>query len=408
MKKILKLLFIILVAFTILPIKTWAEEEGKNLVIDFSKITCEWDISMNQETGLNILEYNGILRSLGEDISYLLNSEGKQLVKYQNNKIEVLDEVDESDNIEYTLTEEDYNNLTEYLPKYNKIIVKFGKANFDATDYVILVEEGKNFLDFSEYANGGAAYDFPRKGILNTAIMQFIQSPEGKTLFTLDSMFFDDANVTINIPNDVTEEDDITYLVTEEIRAKSIEQYGDDRFDRYDKVILNFSGKDYSNENDRTLVINFHEMDLYNYPDNLLNLLSTQNVIKMSGKLSLQSLGGKDLAYYEITQDMAGANEFEMFSKWYVKIPDDVGEDDTIIYEFDDELREIFPENYQRLVIKFIPKEKESPAPPIDNIIENPQTFNNILIVLGIISIVLIGTIFPKLKKINNRAINKK
>jgi len=404
MKKMLKALLVLLMVFTIFPTKIWAEE--KNIVIDFSKITCEWDISVIQEEGLGFLENNGILTRSNEDNStYYSNSNGKQLIteNRQNNKIEIADGVGESDNIEYTLTEEDKNSH-KVLKSYNKIILKFGKANFDATDYVILVEEGKSFYDFSESDLVGAMRIFPQKGILIFSEEVIISSLSEKKLFTY-SLNMEDTNFKTNIPNDVTEEDDITYLVTEEAHAKSREIYSNDIFSNYDKVIVNFSGKDYSNETDTTLVINmsdFSQDSLSNNDEMIIEFLSIQNVIKMSKRLILQNLEGKDLAYYELylqEETLYVEDEYEYFSKLVVQIPDGVGEEDTIIYELDDELKAMFPENYQRLVIKFIPKEKENTTTPANSVLVNPKTFNNILIVLGMINLVLIGTIIPKLKR---------
>ena len=404
MKKMLKALLVLLMVFTIFPTKIWAEE--KNIVIDFSKITCEWDISVIQEEGLGFLEDNGILIRSNEDNStYYSNSNGKQLIteNRQNNKIEIADGVGESDNIEYTLTEEDKNSH-KVLKSYNKIILKFGKANFDATDYVILVEEGKSFYDFSESDLVGAMRIFPQKGILIFSEEVIISSLSEKKLFTY-SLNMEDTNFKTNIPNDVTEEDDITYLVTEEAHAKSREIYSNDIFSNYDKVIVNFSGKDYSNETDTTLVINmsdFSQDSLSNNDEMIIEFLSIQNVIKMSKRLILQNLEGKDLAYYELylqEETLYVEDEYEYFSKLVVQIPDGVGEEDTIIYELDDELKAMFPENYQRLVIKFIPKEKENTTTPANSVLVNPKTFNNILIVLGMINLVLIGTIIPKLKR---------
>lgn len=405
MKKLLKIFLIILMVITILPTRIWAEESDKDIVIDFSTNNYLWGLSYIQIFGLTTLTDNGVLK---RENDYITNFEGKKLLIEDNEKrTKVVDGVGENDNIEYTITSEDKEMSNGLLQPYNKIIVKFGKSDHNETDFVIEVEEGKKIMELPVLfiEGGGGMADLIKKGVFKVAKELTIENINGKHLFTgnnlLDKSHIEtsDHNYENNIPYNVTEDDDVIYIVTDESRAKSVEIFGRDIFGDYNKIILNFSGKDYSNEATTTQIYNMNEYNFYNMDNNILAFFGYENIISSVIKVKIQSIEGKTLAYYSAS--MIGAysrNDIVSQLNIAFKIPDDVGEEDTIIYELDDELKQIFPDNYQRLVIKFRKKAKENPVIPINDIIENPKTFNNILIVLGIIIMVIIGTTIPKLK----------
>ena len=412
MKKLLKIFLIILTVITILPTRIWAEESEENIVIDFSTNNYLWGLSYMQIFGLTTLEDNGVLK---RENDYITNSEGKKLLIEDNEKrtIEVVDGVGEADNIEYTITSEDKEKSKGLLQPYNKIIVKFGKNDHNETDFVIEIEEGKKIMELPVLfiEDGGGMLDLIKKGVFKGAQELTIENINGKHLFTGNYLLdkspieISDHNCENNIPYNVTEEDDVIYIVTDESRAKSVEIFGRDIFGSdifdggYNKIILNFSGRDYSNEATTTKIYNMNEYNFYIEGNNILAFFGYENIISSVIKVKIQSIEGKTLAYYSTSMiDAYSRNGIVSQLNIAFKIPDDVGEDDTIIYELDDELKQIFPDNYQRLVIKFRKKAKENPVIPINDIIENPKTFNNILIVLGIIIMVIIGTTLPKLK----------
>ncbi len=126
----------------------------------------------------------------------------------------------------------------------------------------------------------------------------------------------------------------------------------------------------------------------YSFLDELID----RNLISDKVIFSIENISGKELLRIDDTTNI------EDLLSQPLKIADGVGEADTITYSLPGtEIGEYLPSNYKRVIIKFIPEEQASPEPTTPlNVLTNPKTFNNILGIVGLITIISLGTILTK------------
>lgn len=393
MKKIL----ILLITLSILiPFNISAKDE-KVLTIDLSKYTSVYEMNLLDGSYYqHAYELNLLQKATENDIKYITNSSGKKLMTYDNDanplaylpsSYRILDGIGENDKIEYTVP---LNNeaLTPEQYKYDKVVLKFGPQDFSKEDYIIEVRPGYKLIeDYSYLATLIGAGNL--SDILTCKMVYNFKSLSGKLLFTKEKGIRESENI-IRIPSDVTKDDDIIYILTEEEK----EELGNE----FDKIIINFSGYDY-NEEERTYIIDMHDIEQF---DNLLSLYENYKLEKKFKTFitaSLESPNGKKLAYLSADDvNLTNENMFTGILTAPTKIYDGVGEEDTIYYNIPDssEIRTFLPSNYKRIIIKFIPEEKITPTKTNRTILVNPQTLNNLLIIFSVLIAITASTILIK------------
>ena len=303
----------------------------------------------------------------------------------------ILDGIGENDTVEYVVSDE-LKSQIELSEKYiyDKVIIKYGPQDFSKEDYVIEVRPGYKLIDDYSYLLLFGGSDL-LANVIQVTTQSEIKSKSGKLLYTAKRSTLEPNNPVITIPANVTEEDDIIYNLTDEEKEKIENQY--------DKIIINFSGHDYSGET-RAHITDMHDKE---EEEDLLDLLYDNiNIIskfQYNMKYYLETPNGKKLAYFPY--DIIGDNITDVTIGFYEAptiICDGIGEADTIYYNIPEqsELRSLLPSNYKRIVIKFIPEEKTTPNKPNKTIIVNPKTINNLLIIFGIILTISISTIIMK------------
>ena len=247
MKNIKKILLLALFALILIPNTVFAEEK-KEYVIDFTKISSGGD----EPSGIayiynllsieNIVDYRGVPADpregefiVGNDQDYLLSIDGKKLVLidiseevknyyeqdggyYSFFPLHQAADVTEADNISFTITDEivqrhtsdPYNGLGQWLEdfyeEYDKITIKFGPLQ-EQKDVVLRMYDiyNSDWTDLSNYV--GEQLHILLDDFFDLNNQSILTNKDGKILYNYQ---------THTLGDDVTEEDNFVYNLTEE------------------------------------------------------------------------------------------------------------------------------------------------------------------------------------------------
>lgn len=213
MKKIGKILVILLFVFMLIPNVSAKEKEV--LEIDFSKIYADLsNMTMDQSIGfyyLSELDDPAVYLDYDDENVTISDVNGKILLYTNENHLYVLgDGVGEEDNIYVEIPEEDQDEAG-----YSAISVKFGPLKKLPDTYVIDLTKYSDWQELNPNEREVISF-FNDKNLLNiNDDYSVISSPKKKVLVNIT---YDDENYTslYTIPENVTKEDTITYVLTEE------------------------------------------------------------------------------------------------------------------------------------------------------------------------------------------------
>ena len=171
-----------------------------------------------------------------------------------------------------------------------------------------------------------------------------IKNDEDKVLAVME--MFIGAQLTrgelkITVSEDITEEDDIIYVLTDRDKVNISKVYGI-FLDDYSRIILKFSDKTYSNNDD--YIIDLKTVDSENY-DQIGSLLffiinSTDGIDAFEDDITIRFYNTSNNVLFELTEDSFLPNE-------------DVTYEDNVILELDDNIKEHYFNNLtSRLLFK--------------------------------------------------------
>lgn len=233
MKKLLSIIIFLLFSLFLYTNNIYSEEE-RTLTIDFSKMKYRFEMPFMYYEAFNYLSDNNYLlsydgtnnNSIYDMTKYenkydeiILDRNGKPLVGFKNNQeqgmlsyYELLDNVNENDNIEISIREND-----EAYQMLDKIIVKFGEYEESDKEEIVV-----DMSSYNAYLKNGEIEDvielFFNKQIItieNNSDSSILKNNQGKILAIMSL----GERYEMTIPNDVTEDDNIVYTLTDEEKS---------------------------------------------------------------------------------------------------------------------------------------------------------------------------------------------
>lgn len=222
MKKKIKLFSLLILAVIFMPKGVFA----KDIVIDFSKIfdatnKYNTNISERQEAALGYLcdsDYNMNYFCHDYTNKIIKDADGKTLIDYSDEKLNIADDVTSEDNIEVNITLNDNDNSYEYLEGYDKIIVKFGTPipftgflyyEFENIDDIYDLSYFERQLLINEFLRFSEDYNLMLYDAENSDFYSLLE----KKLFHLGEA---NDNWKITLAQDLTEDDNIFYPFSDE------------------------------------------------------------------------------------------------------------------------------------------------------------------------------------------------